>query len=147
MNMTANSKIENIKRSITWVLLGLLGVFVFVNVLGALSPFWALWRYETAEEAASHSRDLIEMARAITPWFSLLFVVAAWHLGKAAKTKIGRWIVVAFGVSVSATFMGELLFDIPLNSPVWGAFYGFQFVSLLVYLALVRKYLRDLRLT
>ena len=145
--MTAISKIENIERSITWVLLGLLGTFVFVNVLGALSPLWAVWRYELPEEAARHSRDLLELARAIAPWFSLLFVVAAWNLGKVAKTTYGRWIVVAFGVSVSVTFMGELLFDIPLNSLVWGVFFGFQFISLLVFMALVRKYLRDLRLT
>jgi hypothetical protein len=145
--MTAISKIENIERSITWVLLGLFGVFVFVSVLGALSPLWALWRYELADEAASHSRDLLEMARAIAPWFSLLFIVAAWHLGKAARTTYGRWIVVAFGVSVSVTFMAEQLFDISLISPVWGVFFGFQFISLLVYLALIRKYLRDSRLT
>ena len=145
--MTAISKIENIERSITWVLLGLLGTVVFVNVLGALSPLWAVWRYETAEETVSHSRDLLEMARTIGPWFSILFVVAAWHLGKVSKTPYGRWIVVAFGVIVSGTFIGELLFDLPFDSLVWSVFFGFQFVSLLVFLALVRKFLRDLRLT
>jgi len=145
--MTAISKIENIERSITFVLLGLLGAFVFVNVLGALSPLWAVWRYETAEETISHSRDLLEIASAIGPWFSFLFVVAAWHLGKVAKTPYGRWIVVVFGVFLSITFIGGLLFDIPFDSPVWSVFFGFQFVSLLVFLALVRKFLRDLRLT
>ncbi len=143
--MTAISKIETIETSITWVLLGLLGTFVFVNVLGALSPFWAVWRYEVAEETVSHSRDLLEMARAIGPWFSFLFVVAAWHLGKVANTPYGRWIVVAFGIFVSATFIGELLFDIPIDSLIWGVLLTFQFVSLLVFMALVRKYLRDLR--
>ena len=145
--MTAISKIENIEKSITWVLLGLLGTFLFVNVLGALSPLWAVWRYETAEETFSHSRDLLEMAQVIGPWISFLFVVAAWHLGKVAKTLYGRWIVVVFGVFVSGTFVGELLFEIPFDSPISSVFIGFQFVSLLVFMALVRKYLRVLRLT
>lgn len=145
--MTAISKIGNIERSITWVLLGLLGTIVFVNVLGALSPLWAVWRYETAEETLSHSRDLLEMARTIGPWFSTFFVVAAWHLGRVSKTPYGRWIVVAFGVLVSGTFIGELLFDIPFDSLYFGVLFGFQFVSLLVFMALVRKSLRDLRLT
>ena len=145
--MTVTGKIENIERSITWVLLGLLGTIVFVNALGALSPLWAVWRYETAEETLTHSRDLLEMARAIGPWFSILFVVAAWHLGRVSKTPYGRWIIVAFGVIVSGTFIGELLFDVPFDSLYFGVLFGFQFVSLLVFMALVRKYLRDLRLT
>ena len=145
--MTAISKIKSIENSITWVLLGLFGTFILVNILGFLSPLWAVWRYETAEETLGHSRDLLEMARVIGPWFSFLFIVAAWHLGKVAVTPYGRWIVVAFGVFVSGTFLGELLFNIPFDSPFLGAIYGFQFVCLLVFMVLIRKYLRVLRLT
>ena len=115
MNMTAINKIENIQRAITWLLLGLLGTFLFVNVLGALSPLWAAWRYETAEQTLSHSRDLLELAQIIGPWFSCLFIVAAWHLGKVAKTPYERWFVVVYGVTVSGTFVGEMLFDIPFG--------------------------------
>ena len=145
--MTALSEFESIEKSITWVILGLFGTFILVNILGFLSPLWAVWRYETAEETLSHSGDLLQMAREIGPWFSFLFIVAAWHLGKIAITPYGRWVVVAFGVLVSGTFIGELLFDIPFDSPFWGAIYGFQFVSLLVFMVLIRKYLRVLRLT
>ena len=145
--MTVINKIESIRRSISWVILGMLGTLLLVNVLGALSPFWAVWRYESAEQSLSHSRDLLELAQVIGPWFSSLFIVAAWHLGKVAKTPYERWIVVVFSVIVSGTFVGELLFDIPFDSPIGGVLIGFQFVSLLVFMVLVRRYLRVLQLT
>jgi hypothetical protein len=145
--MDTLSPIERIRKALSWVIFGLLGTVVLVNIFGFLSPFWAMWRYETAEELAAHSRDVLELGRLIGPWFSLLFLYGSWHLGQAAKTNFGRWTITIGGALVSAAYIARLLLQFTADSLVGqlfsNLFSGFQFLSLLLFLVLVWRFLRS----
>ncbi len=146
--MTSDNKIENIEKSMTWMLLGLIGVYVFVNAIGFIGPFWAGLRNENADEQLGHSRDLLVIAQKFNRWFSLLFIISAWHLANIHETRYGRWVIVAFGACVSGSYFCERMFyESSPDSPVLIIFSGFQFFSLIVYIALIRKCLRTLRST
>jgi hypothetical protein len=141
--MKARSKIEYVEKALAGVILGLLGTIVLVNILGFISPIWVAWRYETVEESVAHSRDVLELGRTIGPWFSLLFLYGAWQLAQTQKTIIGRWTITLVGALVSATYIGEALYDIWANPLIGNLFYGFQFLSLLLFLALIRRVLQS----
>lgn len=100
-----------------------------------------MWRYETSDEIAVHSTDVLEPGRLICPWFSLLYMVAGRHLGQAAKTSFGRWMIIMFGALVSATDIAMSLPDFTWDSPVGHLVTSFQLLCLLLFLALVWKFL------
>ena len=141
--MEARSNIENVEKALFWVILGLLGTVVLVNIFGFFSPVWGMWRNVAIEESAAHSSELLDLGRAVVPWFSLLFLFGAWKLAQTAKTLIGRWMITLVGVLVSSTYIGELLFDIWANPLIGTLFSGFQFLSLLLFLVFVRRVLRS----
>jgi hypothetical protein len=141
--MKARSNIEYVERALAGVILGLLGTVVLVNILGFISPIWTAWRYEAAEESLAHSSDVLEIGRTIGPWFSLLFLYGAWQLAQTQKTTIGRWMITLVGALVPATFIGEVFYDIWANPLIGTLFYGFQFLSLLLFLALIRRVLQS----
>ena len=84
--MKTRANIEYVEHALAGVILGLLGTVVWVNILGFISPIWVAWRYETVEESATHSRDVLELGRTIGPWFSLWFLHGAWQLAQTQKT-------------------------------------------------------------
>lgn len=98
------SQLKHIQSTLGWFLVGLLMTYVLINIIGFVSPFWALWMYPEVSDA---SRNLLDFWQPITPWFSVCFVVAAWHLSLTARAMVARVCIVVMGVIVPIAYIGS----------------------------------------
>lgn len=90
-------ELRHVQGALGWTLLGLLLTGVLINLIGFASPFWGL---ATEPGSPDASRSLLAFWQPIVPWFSALFVVAAWHLAMTTRTLAARAGVLAMGVLV-----------------------------------------------
>src|SRR3546814_11972985 len=68
-----------------------------LNGIGFFRPFLGLWR-RTGDPGASSS--LLHAWQQITPWFSICFAVAAWHLARTVQEMAARIGILALGALV-----------------------------------------------
>lgn len=97
-------QLKHVQGALGWCLVGLLLTYALINVIGFASPFWGLWRYP-GDPHASHG--LLHFWQPVTPWFSICFVVAAWHLVKTVRATVARVGIVAMGVLVPVAHIGS----------------------------------------
>ena len=97
-------QLKHLQSALGWSLIGLLLTYVLINIIGFASPFWGLWRHP-GDIHASH--NLLRAWQPITPWFSVLFVVAAWHLAMTTRSMIARAAIVAAGFLVPVAHIGS----------------------------------------
>lgn len=90
-------ELKHLQGALGWTLLGLLVTEGLINLISFVSPFWGL---ATAPGSLEASRDLLKFWQPIVPWFSVVFVVAAWHLAMTTRTLAARAGVLAMGVLV-----------------------------------------------
>src|SRR3546814_18821756 len=80
-------QLQHVQRALGWCLVGVLLTYVLINAIGFVSPFWGLWR-RPGDPGASSS--LLHAWQQITPWFSICFAVAAWHLARTVQAMAAR---------------------------------------------------------
>src|SRR3546814_17678403 len=82
-------QLQHVQRALGWCLVGVLLTYVLINAIGFVSPFWGLWR-RPGDPGASSS--LLHAWQQITPWFSICFAVAAWHLARtrSEERRVGK---------------------------------------------------------
>ena len=96
-------QLEDMQRTLGWCLLGLLLTYVLINVIGFISPLWALWWHEEPSKAGS----LLHFWRPIAGWFSILFLAGSWHLSKTVRSTVARIGVLAMGALVVVAEVGS----------------------------------------
>lgn len=99
-------QLKHVQSALGWSLVGLLLTVVLLNAIGFVSPFWGLWRSPGDVDA---SRDLLRAWHPITPWFSILFAVAGWHLAMTMDNRVARVAVMALGVLIPVAHIGARL--------------------------------------
>src|SRR3546814_12493511 len=87
-------QLQHVQRALGWCLVGVLLTYVLINAIGFVSPFWGLWR-RPGDPGASSS--LLPAWQQITPWFSICFAVAAWHLARTVQAIASRSGLLAVG--------------------------------------------------
>ena len=97
-------QLKHVQRALGWCLVGLLLTYALINVIGFASPFWGLWRHPGDPGA---SLSLLHSWQPITPWFSICFAVAAWHLARTVRATVARVGIVAMGVLVPVAHIGS----------------------------------------
>lgn len=97
-------QLKHVQGALGWCLVGLLLTYALINVIGFVSPFWGLWRHP---EDPGASLGLLHSWQPITPWFSICFAVAAWHLARTTRSMVARVGIVAMGVLVPVAHIGS----------------------------------------
>lgn len=98
------TQLKHVQSSLGWCLIGLLLTDLLINVIGFVSPFWGVWRHPGELYV---SRDLLHFWQPIVAWFSICFVVAAWHLARTVRSTVARIGILAMGVLVVAAEVGS----------------------------------------
>src|SRR3546814_20952670 len=96
-------QLQHVQRALGWCLVGVLLTYVLINAIGFVSPFWGLWR-RPGDPGASSS--LLHAWQSFTPWFSICFAVAAWHLPRTAQAMAARIGIVVLGALVPVAHVG-----------------------------------------
>lgn len=97
-------QLKHVQSALGWCALGLLLTVVLINVIGLISPFWGLLLHPDDPYA---SRNLLNFWQPITPWFSVCFIVAAWHLALAFQSMAARVCVIVLGILVPVAYIGS----------------------------------------
>lgn len=97
-------QLQHVQRALGWCLVGVLLTYVLINAIGFVSPFWGLWR-RPGDPGASSS--LLHAWQQITPWFSICFAVAAWHLARTVQAMAARIGILAMGALVPVAHIGS----------------------------------------
>ena len=100
----AAGRFRHVQAALGWALAGLLLTRVLIYFIGFVSPFWGVWRYP-GKLYVSH--NLLEAWQPITPWFSVCFAVAGWHLAMAMRSLPARVGVVAMYALVPVAVIGS----------------------------------------
>lgn len=98
------SPLRRLQGSLGWSIAGLLLTYGLINLIGFVSPFWAAWKYPGDLYA---SRNLLVAWQPITPWFSLCFVMAGWHLAMAMRSLPARGAVLVVYALVPVAMVGS----------------------------------------
>lgn len=99
----AESNFRHVERALGWALAGLLLTHVLINAIGLISPFWGALLHPDEPRV---SMDLLEAWQPVTPWFSICFAVAGWHLAGAARSAVARVGIVALFALVPVAIIG-----------------------------------------
>ena len=100
----ARSPLRHLEGALGWAIVGMLLTYGLVNLIGFISPFWAAWRHEAYY---TESLTLLHAWQPITPWFSLCFLVAGWHLALAMRSMLARVAVFAVYALVPVAMIGS----------------------------------------
>ena len=100
----SNPPLRRLQSALAWSLIGLLLTYGLINLIGFISPFWAVWRYPGDLHA---SMNLLHAWQPITPWFSLCFLVAGWHLAMAMRSLPARAAVFVLYALVPVAMIGS----------------------------------------
>lgn len=95
---------RHVQSTLGWSLIGFLVTSVLINVIGFISPLWGQWMHPDDLYA---SLDLLHLWQPITPWFSVCFVIAAWHLAMTTRASAARVCVIAMGALVPVAYVGS----------------------------------------
>ncbi len=97
------SQLKHVQSTLGWCFVSAMSTYALINLIGFASPFWGLWRYPEDPYAW---RSLLTFWQPITVWFSIFFVVAAWHLSKLVETIFARIAVLLVGALVMVAEIG-----------------------------------------
>lgn len=98
------AQLKHVQSTLGWLLIGLIVTYASINVIGFISPFWGQWLHPGDPHA---SNDLLQFWRPITPWFSVCFVIAAWHLAMTLRSIVARVCVIVMGVLIPVAEIGS----------------------------------------
>lgn len=145
------SQLKHVQSTLGWCLIGLLLTYVLINVIGFISPFWGYWLHPEDPYA---SRSLLRVWQPITPWFSICFAVAAWHLALACQSTAPRVCIIAMGALIPVAHIGSSFarrameqVGSPVSSPLPGAMNmlanAYLGLAALVFIALIWRVVRQ----
>lgn len=115
-------QLKHLGSAIGWCLMGMLLTSLLINIIGLISPFWGHWMHP---KDLSASRDLLKLWQVITPWFSVCFAVAAWHLAMAYQSLVARIGVIAMGALIPVAHVGSSFAARAMEQETSGASYRF----------------------
>ena len=90
-------ELKHLQRALAWSVAGLVLTSLLINLIGFASPFWGM---ATNPGSLDASRDLLKAWQPITPWFSVCFAMAGWHLAMTHRSTVARVVVVVLGLLV-----------------------------------------------
>jgi hypothetical protein len=134
--------LEKTRRSLGWFILGYLLTTVLITLLAFLSPFWATVRYTATADRLDHARDLLTVGRPLTAFFSVCFVVGAWHLAGTARSLPVRVALVCLALVLFLSHMLPLFLDSPARDFVS---FGRDFIEMFAVVAFTSLVWRNLR--